>query len=132
MTTQRVASCCCGQLRLICAGDPVRISICHCPACQRRTGSAFGVQARFPEAATRVEGRASQWVRRADDGDEVNFHFCPVCASTVFWTFKSLPRFTTVAVGAFADPAFPAPTVSVWEATRCAWVSLPADVEHFE
>lgn len=27
---------------------PVRIGICHCFECQRRTGSVFGVQARFP------------------------------------------------------------------------------------
>ena len=26
----------------------MRISMCHCLACQRRTGSAFGVQARWP------------------------------------------------------------------------------------
>jgi hypothetical protein len=92
----------------------------------------FAVQARFPEQATRVEGRHSQWVRPVEDGDEVLFHFCPVCASTVFWQLKSLPGFTTVAVGAFGDPQFPPPKVSAWEATQHAWVSLPAAIEHFD
>jgi hypothetical protein len=38
----RLASCSCGQLTAQVAGEPVRISICHCLACQRRTGSVFG------------------------------------------------------------------------------------------
>src|SRR5271165_6507415 len=46
--TSHEAACSCGQLRLICQGDPVRVSMCHCFECQRRTGSTFGVQAWFP------------------------------------------------------------------------------------
>jgi hypothetical protein len=130
--SERVASCGCGQLRITCEGEPVRISVCHCHACQRRTGSAFGVQARFPDGATRVDGRDAIWVRRADDGDEVELHFCPTCATTLFWRIHSLPGLTMVAVGAFVDPTFPEPKVSVWEATRHAWVSLPPGIEHVD
>jgi hypothetical protein len=38
---------------------------------------------------------------------------------------------TTVAipVGAFADPTFPAPTVSVYEERMHSWVHLPAGIE---
>jgi hypothetical protein len=43
----RTASCSCGQLTVVTAGDPIRVSVCHCLACQRRTGSVFGAQARF-------------------------------------------------------------------------------------
>lgn len=42
---EREAVCSCGQLRLIAEGEPVRVSVCHCLACQRRTGSAVGFQA---------------------------------------------------------------------------------------
>ena len=41
----RVAACHCGQLHLAVEGEPFAVSICHCLACQRRTGSAFGMQA---------------------------------------------------------------------------------------
>lgn len=44
----QTASCNCGQLSLSVSGDPIRVSVCHCNACQKRTGSAFGVQARYP------------------------------------------------------------------------------------
>jgi hypothetical protein len=31
------------------------------------------------------------------------------------------------AIGNFADPNFPAPTIGVWEESRHPWVSLPPD-----
>ncbi len=127
----RLAACSCGQLSARVLGDPVRVSICHCLACQRRTGSVFGVQARFPENAVRVEGTTSEWIRKVDDGDEVLFRFCPVCASTVCWRIRSLEGFVAVAVGAFADPAFPAPTVSIWEQERHRAFPLP-ELDHYD
>ncbi len=36
----------------------------------------------------------------------------------------------TVPVGAFADPNFPAPRVSVWEDRMHPWVGLPDGIEH--
>ena len=45
MTTRR-AQCSCGQLAAICAGEPVRVSVCHCLECKRRSGSAFSNNAR--------------------------------------------------------------------------------------
>ena len=69
--TERRAACSCGQLNVIVEGDPVRISMCHCLACQRRTGSAFGMQARFPVERVRIDGRATEYVRISD---EVSIH----------------------------------------------------------
>jgi len=37
------AACNCGQLRLTCEGQPVRVSMCHCLECQRRTGAVLSV-----------------------------------------------------------------------------------------
>ncbi len=41
------------------------VSICHCLSCQRRTGSAFGMQAGF--RADQVQG-AGRYVNEPDDG----------------------------------------------------------------
>lgn len=117
----RAASCGCGQLRLTCEGEPVRISICHCLDCQKRTGSVFGAQARFAREGVTIEGRASQWTRRGDSGESATFHFCPVCGSTVYWEMTGAPGFVAVAVGTFADPSFPPPRVSVYEERRHPW-----------
>jgi hypothetical protein len=125
----REASCSCGQLRLAVEGEPVRVSVCHCLACQQRTGSAFGYQARFPAENVEISGRTTEWMRTSDDGKQAVFRFCPVCGSTVYYTFVDAPDVVAVTAGSFADPAFPEPRVSVWEERKHAWVSVPtADV----
>ena len=127
----REATCSCGQLRLEAAGEPTRISICHCLACQRRTGSTFGVQAAFAPDQVRVTGRHTDYARTSDEADrKVHvFHFCPDCGGTVFCTEPDEPDVVAVPVGAFADPAFPQPTTSIYESRRHPWVGLPPDVE---
>jgi hypothetical protein len=125
----RGAACSCGQLRLEAAGDPVRISMCHCLACQRRTGSAFAMQARFTADRVQVAGRYSDYVRVSDEGDRRTFHFCPDCGATVFFTTEDAPDLIAVPVGVFADPSFPPPTVSVYESRRHPWITLPAAIE---
>src|SRR5262245_40795272 len=126
------ASCSCEQLRLVTEGDPVRVTICHCLACQRRTGSVFGAQARFEADKVRIEGTHRDYVRISDDGDERVFSFCPECGATVFYRAPSDPELVAVPVGAFADPSFPAPVRSVWEARQHPWVVLPEPIEHWD
>ncbi len=126
--TIRHASCGCGQLRLTSEGEPVRISVCHCLECQRRTGSAFGVQARYRrDRVTKIEGRAAHFSRVGDSGRRIDFRFCPDCGSTVYWEVEASPDLIAVAVGAFADPNFPPPEISVWERRRHSWTVTPAD-----
>ena len=40
---------------------------------------------------------------------------------------RSFPGYVAVAIGSFADPNFPAPTIGVWEESRHLWLSLPPD-----
>ena len=129
----REASCSCGQLRLTAEGDPVRVSMCHCLACQRRTGSAFSYQARFPRERVTIVGQSKQYVRPSDDeGEPRTFSFCPECAATVYYETGSDPELVAVPVGAFADPSFPPPTVSVYESRRHGWVSVPDAAQHVD
>lgn len=121
--TERTATCACGRLQVRCTGEPVRISICHCFDCQKRTGSVFGMQARFPrETVSVVSGQSKAFTRKADSGNTVTFHFCPECGSTVYWELSGFPDVVAVAVGAFADPHFFAPKVSVYERSRHDWL----------
>jgi hypothetical protein len=120
--TTRHAACSCGQLHLACQGEPVRLSVCHCLECQRRTGSVFGFQARFPRAQVEIAGESTRYTRPSDSGNRVTMHFCPHCGSTVYWEFGD---FVAVAVGAFADPGFPAPKISVYGERKHSWVTLP-------
>ena len=128
----RSASCSCGQLTLTATEDPVRVSVCHCLACQRRTGSVFGAQARFRREAVEITGESRMYIRVGDEGSKVTFSFCPFCGSTVHYQIDGREDSVAVPVGAFADPGFPSPTFSVYEDRMHSWVHMPADIEHLE
>jgi len=61
-------------------------------------------------------------------GNTLTFYFCSTCGSTVYWGERRLSgNCHPFAIGNFADPNFPAPTIAVWDETRHPWVSLPPD-----
>jgi hypothetical protein len=128
----RTASCRCGQLNARVAAEPVRVSVCHCLDCQKRTGSAFSAQARWPEDQVTIEGESKIWVHFADSGNKIAHHFCPECGSTVHYSIEGkFDGLIAIPIGAFADSNFPAPKFSVWEERKHDWVDiLGEDVEH--
>jgi hypothetical protein len=110
--TNRRAECLCGQLSATCSAEPYRISVCHCLARKRKTGSAFGFGARFRESDVALTGKATEFVRVGDDGNRLANHFCPGCGSTLLWKIDEIPGVAAVSAGCFAGLNFPAPTVS--------------------
>lgn len=128
--TSRTASCSCGQLQAHVTGEPVRISVCHCLACQRRSGSVFSAQARFSRNGARIVGESTEYDRVGDEGGRATFRFCPTCGDTVYYTNAGDDETIAIPIGAFADPSFPAPTVSVYEERMHSWVSMPDNMEH--
>jgi len=86
----RTASCSCGQLSAITCADPIRVSVCHCLACQRSTGSVFGAQARFPADSVIISGASKQFVRVGDAGSRTLFNFRPICGATVHYTIEGI------------------------------------------
>ena len=127
----RTASCSCGQLRIDVEGEPLGVGVCHCLACQRRTGSVFAALASFA-APYKVAGTATEYVRVGDEGARFRFRFCPVCGTTLFHTEDGEEDRVGVAVGTFADPSFPAPRASVYECRRHPWVQLPPGTASYD
>jgi hypothetical protein len=82
-------------------------------------------------APYKVVGAATEYVRVGDQGARFRFRFCPVCGSTVFHTEEG-DASVGVAVGAFADPDFPPPRVSVYERRRHSWVRLPSGARTYD
>jgi hypothetical protein len=116
--TIRRAGCSCGQLQLTIEGEPSRVSMCHCLECQRRTGAVISNRARFRREQVTFAGKTTAWMRTAESGNALTFHFCPTCGSTVYWEGEGFPGYVAVAIGNFADPNFPAPAIAVWEESR--------------
>lgn len=128
----RTASCTCGQLRIEVQDQPRGVGVCHCLACQQRTGSVFAALAGFPHPY-KVAGNATEYVRTGDQGAQFRFRFCPVCGTNLFHTEEGQEAHgVSVAVGGFADPDFPPPRDSVYDSRRHGWVKLPDGVRAYD
>jgi hypothetical protein len=120
--TIREARCACGALSLRAEGDPVRISICHCLDCKRRSGSAFAWTASYDAARVAIEGESRTWERSSDDGYWARFRFCATCGGAVYYEIERRPGMISIPAGAFADVDFPAPGIEVFEERACPWL----------
>lgn len=79
-----------------------------------------------------ITGSATEYVRTGDQGAKFIFRFCPVCGTNLFHTEDGVNGRVSVAVGAFADPDFPAPQMSVYDCRRHPWVQLPPGAVAFK
>ena len=128
----RTATCACGALRAQCHGEPVRVSVCHCLDCQRRSGSAFAAQVRFPAAAVKLEGEAHEY-RRLGEQSVATFRFCPLCGVTIAYSLSSDPEMLAVPLGGFGEAQLPQPAYSVYEERKRPWVNIVGEgIEHFD
>jgi hypothetical protein len=128
----RQATCCCGACAIQVKGEPAINAVCHCRDCQRRTGSAFGWSAYFPndQVVATIGAFRTYSVPAAVPGREGRQErvFCGTCGTTLFWRSRDFENLTGIAGGCFGDEApLPEPTISAENATRCAWVTLPQD-----
>ena len=129
----RTATCMCGQLTATCDGEPFRISVCHCLDCQKRSGSSFAAQARFPADRVITSGKAQIFTRRAESGRTSEHHFCPVCGSELWYIAQPFTDMMAIPIGRFADPSFPPPEYSVYEERKHGWVTITSEgTEHFD
>ena len=128
---ERTATCSCGSVRVVARGEPSSVVACHCLECQRRTGSVLGVGAYFPEEKVTVSGVTTEFVRPTDSGNQFSTHFCAKRGTSVYWSSGKNPGLVGVAVGAFADPSFPAPARSVWEQSMHPWAHVAVARQHF-
>jgi hypothetical protein len=123
----RKAACCCGACFIEVSGEPTLNAVCHCSSCKKRTGSAFGWSAYFPdETIVARGGKLSVYAKEGAAGYER--FFCANCGTTLLWkSFALLPDQTGIAGGCFADDPLPTPNFSASENGRCTWLGLPED-----
>lgn len=122
----RTATCNCGALKAVCHGEPARVSVCHCLACKRRTGSAFSHNVTYRSDQVASEGESRSYQRRADSGRHSTYNFCPSCGSIVFYENEARPGFWSIPGGAFADPLAPEPHVELYAERQSPWVQVRA------
>ncbi|MFM9844836.1 MAG: GFA family protein [Dongiaceae bacterium] len=85
------------RLRCTARGEPERITVCHCTWCQRRTGTAFGVEAVFQQDRVDIAADALSIYRHISDesGHWPDQQFCPACGTNIGITLESRPGIRT-------------------------------------
>ena len=96
---ERIGQCHCGSFRILATGDPDRVYLCHCKACQRRTGTAFHFGTAWARTQVRIEGEHKVFERGADSGSNIRFYFCPDCGSNLYWESDRNPLGCGIAGG---------------------------------
>ena len=131
--TTRTARFACGRVEVKVVGEPTQAYVCHCDFCQRRSGNVFIASAQFPEEqVVSITGEVGTYNGLEVDGvgavgipDGINYRFCAVCGSSVY--FDSVfpgtgQRVFTIALGSFVEPVFPPPTTEFFTKFRHPWV----------
>ena len=126
---QRMGECHCGALKVIATGEPERVYLCHCKACQRRTGTAFHFGVTYRRARVRLQGEYKIYERAADSGSRIRFYFCPACGTNLRWESERNPTLCGVAGGAL-DNFDLSPTSAIFEESMHSWLELPSVTEH--
>lgn len=125
----QTAQCCCGESRIRVTGTPQFVATCHCDDCRRRTGSALGWSAYFPEdQVAGPDGKLSEYSPSVDQPQ--TRWFCRRCGTTLAWRSGSRPGLVGVAAGAFVQEPLPPPTIANCSSACVGWLNLPREWRH--
>jgi hypothetical protein len=135
---ERNGGCVCGSIRFKATGEPLRVTLCHCTWCQRRTGTAFGTEVVFEEAQVAISGsEVGRYRHRSDEsGRWLDIEFCRRCGANLGFTLEAAPGLRTLPAGAFDDPSWIRPEDitfrHVFLRSRRSWSDLSPRVEQYE
>ena len=135
---RHAGGCVCGSVRYVAQGDPARITVCHCTWCQRRTGSAFGVESVFKAEDVSFTGDTLQTYRHISDesGRWVDQYFCTRCGTNIGIALEAVPGLRTIAAGTFDDPSWldrgKHSFRYVYLRSAQDWAEIPDGVEKYE
>ena len=99
-----------GNVRLVAAGRPYRVGICHCLDCRKHHGALFHASAIFPQDAVTITGETRDYAGR---------FFCPLCGSSVFARSADEDE---VHLGSLDHPDQLLPTYESWVVRRESWL----------
>ena len=98
-----IGSCSCGAVRFA-VERYLYLLACHCGACRKRTGSAYGLSVVVEKKNVReFRGTTKTFTRKAESGRNVDYEFCPNCGTTIRWGVATMPERQVFAGGAFAE-----------------------------
>jgi hypothetical protein len=127
-TLPLAGGCQCGRHRYTLAAPPRSLYACHCTACQRQSGSAFGQSMPVDRAEVTWQGpEPAVWSRRAASGRDVGALFCPGCGTRLAHVPERDPSVLNFKPGTLDDTAWLRPVAHLWLDSAQPWVRIPDD-----
>ena len=100
----KTGSCACGKVVFETRQPHEKSVLCHCNACQLRTGSAFGHMIYFKsDQLSYREDFLRSFQYKAESGNAMQSHFCKECGTSLFLTGDQNAGLIGVAWGCFDD-----------------------------
>ncbi len=120
--------CSCGAVRFA-IERYLYAQLCHCDACKKRTGSAYGISVVIDNAdLVQFDGEIRTYKRIAESGNPVECDFCPSCANVIRWRVAALHDRQVLAGGAFDNPGALELTGEMYTAKALAWARIGCEI----
>lgn len=119
--------CLCGKIRFESEFQPSMTAVCHCPDCQKQTGTSFSIVVAMPLEELRLEGELSIYSTSGDSGAKVHRHFCNSCGSPIYSLPDAMPGMIFLKAGTLDDTGWLAPNFEMFCDTAQPWVALGGD-----
>lgn len=123
-SSKLTGGCLCGALRYEINGQLLYTGLCHCPDCQKSTGSAFAPYMGVSAENIVVTGPFTVYNHSIEGGRVSRRNFCPSCGSTVFGG-DPLSGTLTVYAGTLDDSSLFIPRNQIFTRVRRTWAHVP-------
>ena len=128
----REGGCLCGDIRYRLLENPIGLHACHCPNCQTRTGSAFGMTMIIhAKSAEILEGELRLYSFTTRDGLAKRTRCCPNCATCV-WAQIGNTKLLALQPGTLDDTAWLEPVGHIFASRAQPWIVFPTGVLLYE
>ncbi len=119
-------SCLCGQASYKSTEtEPKMTAVCHCPDCQKQTGTGFSVNVLVPTSSVELSGPTlGQYVVDGASGVPVRRNFCTNCGSPLSTELDAFDHLSAIKVGTLDDSSWVKPTVQIWCDSSQSWSVL--------
>jgi hypothetical protein len=111
-------------------GEPLGLAVCHCTACQRQSGSAFGMSLAVANDSFRLlAGSLKTFTVVCDSGRTKHCAFCPECGTRIHHRTDDVAL--SIKAGTLDDTAWLAPAAHYWTDKKQPWVRIPNGIPCF-
>ncbi|MQQ08345.1 hypothetical protein GFB49_07775 [Epibacterium sp. SM1979] len=124
-------SCLCGEVTYYStAEEPTMTAVCHCPDCQKQSGSAFSTNVLVPISSVVFEGDCrKQYVVKGASGEDVTRNFCGNCGSPLTTELPAFNDLAAVKAGTMVDSSWVKPDIQIWCDNTKPWSKIDEDIK---